>query len=142
MKCANLMELSSMAGEGVGFGSHGNYCQVRPQESSRRTRRASGADKRPPAVLITFDFNTNDNRESPYREELIKYLEETLGGVMVTQSSYAVPYSGAVIDIIAKIGQITHDSITAYAFPVQNWYGHGNAIADEWFQRHELPSLP
>jgi hypothetical protein len=33
-------------------------------------RRASGADKRPPAVLITFDFNTNDNRESPYREEL------------------------------------------------------------------------
>ena len=105
-------------------------------------RRVSGADKRPAAILIAFDFNTNDNRESPYRDELVKYLGETLGGVMVTQSSYAIPYSIAVSDIIARIGKITHDSITVYAFPVQNWEGYGNAIADEWFQKHELPSLP
>ena len=105
-------------------------------------RSVSGANKRPPAVLITFDFNTNDNRESPYRDELIKYLEETLGGVMVTQSSYAVPYGSAVIDTIAQIERITHDSITVYAFPVQKWYGHGNAMADEWLEKHDLPSLP
>ncbi len=105
-------------------------------------RRVSGADKRHTAVVVMFDFDTDDNRDSPYRNELVRYLEGTLGGVMVTQSSYAVPYNTTVIDIIAKIGQITHDSITAYAFPVQNWYGHGNAIADEWFQKHDLLSLP
>jgi Mg/Co/Ni transporter MgtE len=131
-----------MAGDAVQSGAMGITVKYDRKNPLDELRRVSGADKRPPAVLVTFDFDTIDNKDSPYRNDLVSYLEGTLGGVMVTQSSYAIPYNNAVIDIIARIRQITRDSITAYAFPVQNWYGHGNTIANEWFQKHELPSLP
>jgi hypothetical protein len=136
------MELPSWAGNAVESGAMGITVKYDRKNPLDELRRASGADNRPHAILIMYDLDTNDEGDSQYKDEVIKFLEETLGGVMVTQSSYAIPYSIAVSDIIARIGKITHDGITVYAFPVQNWDGHGNAIADEWFRKHDLPSLP
>jgi hypothetical protein len=121
------------------MGITANYDRQNPLDELRRV---AGADKRPAAILVTYDFDTNDNRDSPYKDELIKYLDKTLGGVMVTQSSYAVPYNTAVSDIIAKIGRITHQSITVYAFPFESWDGYGSATADEWFEKNNVPNIP
>ncbi len=120
------------------MGISANYDIRNPLDQMRKV---SGDSKRPAAVLITYDLATNDDGDSPYKGDLIRYLEKTLDGVKVSQSSYAIPYRTAVDDVIAMIGQITHDNVTVYAFPFASWDGYGSVDANKWFEKHNLPNI-
>ncbi len=95
---------------------------------------------RPTAVLITFEFNSEEVEIPPSISSLVEYLEGELDGVMVSKSCYAIPDNVPLTRILANIDKLTNGAAVVYAFPFRSWEGSGNPKASDWLDEY-VPKL-
>ena len=92
--------------------------------------------QRPAAILVTYEYTTDQVDASSFSAALVKYFEEELDGVMVAKSCYAIPNNIPLSRILANIDKITGGAVVVYAFPFRSWEGSGNPKANEWLDEY------